>query len=298
MRRRAPPRRPAAGPPATALPLDAQRRRVRPPGKPRPAAVVSGHLRGLAATLRTPWPVHPPPAGDRPMSFERQVFISYAHLDNQPLTADQLGWVSLFHSTLQTLLSQRLGAPVDIWRDDKLRGNDVFSDEILDQLSRTALFVSVLTPRYLKSEWCTREITKFCQQAESEHRLVVGNKARVIKVLKLPIDGSGTLPEAVGQLLGYEFFEFDEDRTPRELDPAYGDQPRQAFLRKANKLAWDLAAQLEQLQQQPAANDAAAAVKPTVFLAECSRDRRDARECIEAELACCGYTVLPDRRLP
>ncbi|MBS0371090.1 MAG: TIR domain-containing protein [Proteobacteria bacterium] len=235
------------------------------------------------------------------MSFERQVFISYAHLDNQPLTADQLGWVSLFHSTLQTLLSQRLGAPVDIWRDDKLRGNDVFSDEILDQLSRTALFVSVLTPRYLKSEWCTREITKFCQQAESEHRLVVGNKARVIKVLKLPIDGSGTLPEAIGQLLGYEFFEFDEDRTPRELDPAYGDQPRQAFLRKANKLAWDLAAQLEQLQQQPAANDAVGtdnATKPAIFLAECSRDRRDARECIEAELACCGYTVLPNRRLP
>ncbi|WP_161493211.1 TIR domain-containing protein [Zoogloea sp. LCSB751] len=232
------------------------------------------------------------------MSFERQVFISYAHLDNQPLTADQLGWVSLFHSTLQTLLSQRLGAPADIWRDDKLRGNDVFSDEILDQLARTALFVSVLTPRYLKSEWCTREITNFCQRAETEHRLVVGNKARVIKVLKLPIDGSGALPEAVGQLLGYEFYEFDEDRTPRELDPAYGDQPRQAFLRKANKLAWDLAAQLEQLQQQPAANDATDTSKPAVFLAECSRDRRDARECIEAELACCGYTVLPDRRLP
>lgn len=232
------------------------------------------------------------------MSFERQVFISYAHLDNQPLTADQLGWVSLFHSTLQTLLSQRLGAPADIWRDDKLRGNDVFSDEILDQLAHTALFVSVLTPRYLKSEWCTREITNFCRRAEDEHRLVVGNKARVIKVLKLPIDGSGALPEAVGQLLGYEFFEFDEDRTPRELDPAYGDQPRQAFLRKANKLAWDLAAQLEQLQQQTAANDATQAAKPTVFLAECSRDRRDARECIEAELACCGYTVLPDRRLP
>jgi hypothetical protein len=44
------------------------------------------------------------------MNFARQVFISYAHLDNQPLGADQTGWVSLFHTTLQTLLSQRLGA--------------------------------------------------------------------------------------------------------------------------------------------------------------------------------------------
>ena len=233
------------------------------------------------------------------MKFDRQIFISYAHLDNQPLTADQAGWVSLFHSTLQTLLSQRLGAPADIWRDDKLRGNDSFSDEILKQLAGTAIFVSILTPRYLKSEWCTREIRSFCQQAEAGQSLVVDNKARVIKVLKLPVDTGQSLPPVVGQQLGYEFYEFDEDHTPRELDPAYGDKPRQAFLRKANKLAWDLAAQLDELQRsQPAANDAAAPAKPAVFLAECSRDRRDARERIEAELACCGYTVLPDQRLP
>lgn len=235
------------------------------------------------------------------MKFQRQIFISYAHLDNQPLTPDQSGWVSLFHSTLQTLLSQRLGAPADIWRDDKLRGNDVFSDEILDQLAGTALFVSVLTPRYLKSEWCAREIRSFCQRAEAADSLVVGNKARVIKVLKLPVDGDAQLHAAMGQLLGYDYYEFDEDRTPRELDPAYGDKARQAFLRKTNKLAWDLAQQLEQLSQlQTAANDAAVppAERPAIFLAECSRDRREARERIEAELACCGYRVLPEQRLP
>ncbi|HNI47520.1 MAG TPA: TIR domain-containing protein [Zoogloea sp.] len=236
------------------------------------------------------------------MKYARQIFISYAHLDNQPLTADQAGWVSLFHATLQTLLSQRLGAPADIWRDDKLRGNDVFSDEILGQLAGTALFVSILTPRYLKSEWCAREIRSFCERAEAEHSLFVDNKSRLIKVLKLPVDGDGLLPPAAAQLLGYEFYEFDEDRTPRELDPAYGEQPRQAFLRKANKLAWDLAAQINALADTPAANDGnatpPAAERPAVFLAECSRDRREARERIEAELACCGYTVLPDQRLP
>ena len=247
------------------------------------------------------------------MKFAHQIFISYAHLDNQPLSADQSGWVSLFHGTLQTLISQRLGAAVDIWRDDKLRGNDVFSDEILDQLAGTALFVSVLTPRYLKSEWCAREIRAFCERAEAAQALVVQNKARVVKVLKLPLDRDrdveASLPAAVSQSLGYEFYEFDEDRTPRELDPAYGDKPRQAFLRKANKLAWDLAAQLETLSALAAAAGPAAGAgvapaavsagaRPAVFLAECSRDRREARERIEAELACCGYTVLPEQRLP
>ena len=136
------------------------------------------------------------------MNFARQVFISYAHLDNQPLGADQTGWVSLFHTTLQTLLSQRLGSVADIWRDDKLHGNDDFSDEILDQLAGTAVFVSILTPRYLKSDWCKREIRSFCQQAEAGHSLTVGNKARVIKVLKLPVEEGSELPPVVGRLLG------------------------------------------------------------------------------------------------
>ncbi len=235
------------------------------------------------------------------MNFARQVFISYAHLDNQPLGADQTGWVSLFHSTLQTLLSQRLGSVADIWRDDKLHGNDDFSNEILDQLAGTAVFVSILTPRYLKSEWCKKEILSFCQQAEDRHSLMVGNKARIIKVLKLPVEEGSDLPPVVGRLLGYDFYEVDEERVPHELDPAYGDRPRQAFLRKANKLAWDLAAQLTELQRPSPASaetNEAPAEKPAVFLAECSRDRREARDSIASELACCGFRVLPEARLP
>ena len=87
------------------------------------------------------------------------------------------------------------------------------------------------------------------QQAEDRHSLMVGNKARIIKVLKLPVEEGSDLPPVVGRLLGYDFYEVDEERVPHELDPAYGDRPRQAFLRKANKLAWDLAAQLTELQR-------------------------------------------------
>jgi hypothetical protein len=38
--------------------------------------------------------------------------------------------------------------------------------------------------------------------------------------------------------------------------------------------------------------------RPAVFLAECSRDRREARDSIASELACCGFRVLPETRLP
>src|SRR4029453_4873400 len=61
------------------------------------------------------------------MTFDHHAFISYAHIDNEPLTPGQKGWVAQFHATLQTMLSQRLGERARIWRDDKLDGNDVFA---------------------------------------------------------------------------------------------------------------------------------------------------------------------------
>ena len=61
------------------------------------------------------------------MGFEKHLFISYAHIDNQPLTPEQQGWISRFHASLKAMLSMRLGGPAEIWRDEKLRGNDIFA---------------------------------------------------------------------------------------------------------------------------------------------------------------------------
>src|SRR5262249_28461624 len=188
------------------------------------------------------------------MTFEKHVFISYAHIDNQPLTPKKEGWISRFHSTLEALLNMGLGKPVKIWRDDKLQGNDVFADEIVDQFAKTAVFVSVLTPRYLNSEWCTREVREFCAQAEQSGGLVVDNKARVFKVLLLPVDTQESLPAVVKDILGYEFFTL-EDGTPLPLDPAYGERFAQDYNRKVGKLAWDISQLLTTLATDAGAGD-------------------------------------------
>ena len=117
----------------------------------------------------------------------------------------------------------RMGSKAQIWRDDKLQGNDVFADEIVDQFAQTAVLVSVLTPRYLNSYWCTKEVAEFCKSAEHSGGMVVENKARIFKVLKTPVDTQESLPSVVQDVLGYEFFTF-EDETPLELDPAYGEK--------------------------------------------------------------------------
>ena len=227
-------------------------------------------------------------------SFEKHLFISYAHIDNQPLTPEQKGWISRFHATLEALLSMRLGQAAKIWRDYKLQGNDVFADEIVDQFAQTAVLVSVLTPRYLNSDWCAREVREFCKRAEQSGGVVVGNKARVFKVLKTPVDTQESLPAVVKDILGYEFFTM-EDGTPLELDPAYGEKFAQDYNRKVGKLAWDVALLLKKLEAGSGVSDkggdAHATVKATIYLAECSYDRKETREILEGDLRRHGYTV-------
>lgn len=233
------------------------------------------------------------------MSYTQDAFISYAHIDNEPLTPGQQGWVTQFHTTLQAMLSQRLGEKARIWRDEKLDGNDVFADEIVEQFAKTALLVSILSPRYVRSEWCTRELREFCEAAAHAGGVTIGNKSRVFKVIKTPFETAAPLPEAVQQTLGYEFYALDHGET-QELDPAFGEQARQQFLSKLSRLAWELAKSLQQLaQSRPVASaDSTGHARSVVFLADCGRDQRNAREQLATELRMHGHEVLPALQLP
>ena len=175
------------------------------------------------------------------MEFQRHLFISYAHIDNVPLTERQQGWITRFHSTLSAMLNMRMGRKAEIWRDSKLHGNDIFADEIVQQFPGTALLISVLTPRYAESEWCTREVKEFCKSAEATGGLVVDNKARVLKVIKMPVDNESSLPPVMKEALGYPFYEYDEQQVPLELDPAYGEEFTRKYNLKLAKLAYDIA---------------------------------------------------------
>ena len=230
--------------------------------------------------------------------YNIDLFISYAHIDNQPLAADKSGWISRFHQSLDTLLSMRLGKSVRIWRDDKLQGNDRFADEIADQFDRTAILISVLSPRYLKSEWCNREVDEFCKRAKNH--LFIEQKARVFKIFKTPVDTEDTLPAIMQELLGYEFFVF-EDGVPMELDDIYGQQYGQGFNRKVSKLAFEIAELLKQLDNTALPVDRVkedVPSKPVVYLAECPFDMKQTRDILETQLNCLGYQVLPDKNLP
>lgn len=226
------------------------------------------------------------------MSFSRHAFISYAHDDNKVLPPAEYGWVTHFHETLSVCLSEYFGKDVDIWLDqERISGNTKFDTEIRSQFPVTAALIPVFSPSYLNSEWCGREINGFSEVARSHGGVVIGTLSRIFKVFKIPIDRHA-LPEVVSDTTGYHFYEVDKDSVPHTLDPSL-DEERREYLRKVRKLAWDINKLLAQLSGLVPKDD-----KPRIYLAECSSDRRTAREAIESELESRGYTVLPDRRMP
>ena len=183
----------------------------------------------------------------------------------------------------------RMGREAKIWRDEKLQGNDVFSNEIVARFKESAVLVSIVTSRYLNSEWCTREAREFCQSAQQTGGLVVGNKSRVFKVIKTPVDTQESLPVSMQEILGYEFFSV-KDGVPLEFDPAYGQEYAQLYNQNIAKLAWEVAQLLKTMEAEGSASDSSGKnvhnepqtpSKPAVYLAECSYDRKQARELIE-----------------
>jgi hypothetical protein len=235
------------------------------------------------------------------MGYDQHLFISYAHLDNER------GWVDRFHALFEPLLKSRLGRETRIWRDRKLAGNDVFADEIEHQLCRSALMLSVVTPRYVDSAWCRREAATFCEAADRDQGVVVDRKLRIFKVVLIPPDSQDPLPAPMKDALGFPFYEV-KDEEPLELDPRYGTDFAAKLELALAQLASKVTRSLKQVEAAAAgeaagtaaapARSATAVDKPVVYLAECSRDRNADRMALQTELESRGYRVLPDIDMP
>jgi hypothetical protein len=229
------------------------------------------------------------------MTFEEEAFISYAHLDDQSLIEGKQGWVSSFHRVLQIRVGQFLGKEPHIWRDPKLQGNDFFADTLVERLRKVAALVAVLSPRYVKSEWTLRELTEFWSAAELSTGIRIGDKARVFKILKTPVPLDKHPPQ-LQPLLGYEFFKVDpETGHVRELDLMFGAEAQTEFLKRVDDVAKDICLLIQAID---CGEEAAAACKPAVYLAEATRDLTDAHDSIRRDLQDHAHPVAPPQNLP
>lgn len=252
-------------------------------------------------------------------TFDNDIFISYAHADNR----DQLseGWITLFRLCLEVRLQELTGRhkgaqAVAIWRDPALEGNEQFAEVLTDQVRRAALLVSVISPSYVNSDWCRREIDTFCGAARERLGLVVGaSKARVIKVVKDYVPRERH-PEPLQTQIGYEFYRMDTERKrPRQFTLLRGDDTTAIAKQVIDDLAHGILETLDAINDTvkqpvvpvltpvplpaaPAPAPAAVAGERCVYLAECHFELDDVRRQIRRELGDRGITVLPAGDLP
>ena len=228
-------------------------------------------------------------------------FISYAHIDDQSLSEDYKGWISQLHRALEVRIGQLLGEDPKIWRDPKLQRNQVFDISLVREFLDSKVMISVFSPRYAKSDWCRREFEEFCKHADSQGGLRVGDKSRVFKVVKTPVDPGELTPgmkELYETILGFDFFEQDaQTGRIREYDEAFGEQARQRYFERIYDLAQEICGVIRSMSAGQSPVQAQAGGK-TVYLAATTSDQTQNRDQLRRELLSKGHTVLPDCPLP
>ncbi len=230
--------------------------------------------------------------------FDEDVFISYAHNDDDAYAQEQRGWVTQLHQDLQQRVRNYLGADAQFWRDCEVRNNDDFTIKILKRLSRTAIFLSVLSPSFIKRVWCRRELDTFAEHAgNSGGVLVAEEKSRIFKVEKMPVERD-QLPAPMQATKTYKFYSPNPTQPERvhELRPFLGGEYSRRYFEEMDELAKDIATLLSHMALAPGDGDTLP--KHAVYLAETTSDLEDKLADLRRDLGDRGYLVLPAADLP
>lgn len=183
--------------------------------------------------------------------FEADIFLSYAHDDDKPDGAG-LNWISEFKGRLRTALFNKCGRAVDFWRDsESLRKTERFDDAIKAGIEGSGVMMLVVSPSYLRSKYCKKEIAWFLERAEGgSPGFVVGHSPRVIAVLldEIPYD---QWPEPVQGTTGHAFFE-DLGTTTYRIEDYGGAE----FRTRTIKLAAEIKELLDALNDATAPSPA------------------------------------------
>lgn len=259
------------------------------------------------------------------MPFTYDIFISYAHLDDRSPFGDEKGWIDLLHERLSLMIGQRLGSELPIWRDDhNLQGNDELQGAIGEGVTHSLLLIPVISPRYVQSDWCNREMDAFHTGELPPQAAAPGFRSRVFKVIKTPLPEhlKNLEPEQIRNLIGYQFY--GEDESDGLLHEFSSDPKDKSYWATLNRLVSDITKTLIELKyssNSPPAAVAASApslvgpatVTPTatavvapngaevaklVYLAETTSDLTKERELVRDELRQRGHGVLPEQKLP
>ena len=91
------------------------------------------------------------------------VFVSYAHADDVKPFGEKVGWVTTFVEEFKKLLWRQMGYRPDVWTDQLLASNEQVTSTLQDKIKSSRTIVLFMSPSYLSSDWCKREIGQFLE---------------------------------------------------------------------------------------------------------------------------------------
>jgi serine/threonine protein kinase len=233
------------------------------------------------------------------------VLLNYAAIDDYPLSAGKPGWVSRLHRNLEVRMEQLSGEKVHVTRLPENAIAPAIESELLQHLSNAKIMISVVSPPFIKSDLCRREVERFWQGAEETGGRYINEKSRLLKALKTSVvleHMPRELVDIFSPLIGFEFFELDADTgRVREFDETFGPVLRQRFFERVYDLAYDgcqVLGLLKQVRGQHVPSAPPHRYRHWVYLATTTSDVADERDRIKRELLERGHVVLPDAPLP
>lgn len=204
------------------------------------------------------------------------LFVSYAHVDDLPLESGIPGWVTTLVTSLKNLLAQRLGRgeSLSLWMDHQLPGHVELTPEIEGKLGEAAVLLIVLSPAYLASTWCLKEMRLFIEA------ILRGGGRVGARIFVVEYDQVERPPD-LGDLKGFRFWAKGPlGRSTRTLGiPRPGPDDR-GYFDQLYDLRHDLAEALTRLKvvAEDVSMPDGVGDRPVVFLAEVTDDLDDHRE--------------------
>ena len=212
-----------------------------------------------------------------------EVFISYAHADDEPFSEGTAGWVTAFADRLRKSLSMRKGGGrIKVWMDHRLEPEKQVDSALAERVTGSACFIAVLSPRYLESKWCLKEIETFVQHT--------GEDGERVFLVELAPTSRDDWPRGVRSLSARQFWTqgFDDPAAIPlgwpVADPA-GDRP---YWRALNELSHFVSERL-----QTAKAEVQDESSPCIWLAEPTDHVLESWERLAGSLRQQGYRVLP-----
>src|SRR5436853_1173220 len=96
-----------------------------------------------------------------------------------------------------------------LWYDHRLTGNEELNEGIRAALQASEFLLAVISPGFLKSDWCPRELTEFLASSRRNGRDLPG---RIFRIMKEEVS-LGSLQAPLQNARGYKFFERSGERN-------------------------------------------------------------------------------------